>query len=60
MVDLDEDAITNPSGGVQADIDLSDETQDFRMLNNLSLSVVTVSAAFYFRILTLTCTVRQV
>lgn len=39
MVDLDEDAITNPSGGAQADIDLSDETQDFRMLNNLSLSV---------------------
>ncbi|KAL4752041.1 hypothetical protein BDW72DRAFT_202620 [Aspergillus terricola var. indicus] len=37
MVDLDEDAITNPSsGGAQADIDLSDETQDFRMLNNLS------------------------
>ncbi|KAL4996092.1 tRNA-splicing endonuclease subunit sen54 N-term-domain-containing protein [Aspergillus recurvatus] len=37
MVDLDEDAITNPStGGAHADIDLSDETQDFRMLNNLS------------------------
>ncbi|KAL6235813.1 hypothetical protein BDW75DRAFT_229977 [Aspergillus navahoensis] len=37
MVDLDEDAITNSStGGAHADIDLSDETQDFRMLNNLS------------------------
>lgn len=40
MADLDEAAINNPStGGGYADIDLSDETQDFRMLNNLSLSV---------------------
>ncbi|KAL5048709.1 hypothetical protein BDW71DRAFT_17065 [Aspergillus fruticulosus] len=37
MVDLDEDAITNPSTGrAHGDIDLSDETQDFRMLSNLS------------------------
>ncbi|KAL4902996.1 hypothetical protein BDW74DRAFT_55610 [Aspergillus multicolor] len=37
MADLDEDAINNPNtGGAHADIDLSDETQDFRMLNNLS------------------------
>ncbi|KAL4943768.1 hypothetical protein BDV06DRAFT_210790 [Aspergillus oleicola] len=37
MADLDEAAITNPStGGGGAEIDLSDETQDFRMLNNLS------------------------
>ncbi|KAL4882611.1 tRNA-splicing endonuclease subunit sen54 N-term-domain-containing protein [Aspergillus karnatakaensis] len=37
MADLDEDAINNPStGGGPADIDLSDETQDFRMLSNLS------------------------
>ncbi|RDW79033.1 uncharacterized protein DSM5745_05885 [Aspergillus mulundensis] len=37
MADLDEDAINNSTtGGAHADIDLSDETQDFRMLNNLS------------------------
>ncbi|KAL4923915.1 tRNA-splicing endonuclease subunit SEN54 family protein [Aspergillus undulatus] len=37
MADLDEAAINNPSsGGAGAEIDLSDETQDFRMLNNLS------------------------
>ncbi|KAL4990125.1 hypothetical protein BDW68DRAFT_185901 [Aspergillus falconensis] len=37
MVDLDEDAITDPSTGrAHGDIDLSDETQDFRMLSNLS------------------------
>ncbi|KAL4961743.1 uncharacterized protein BDV14DRAFT_192067 [Aspergillus stella-maris] len=37
MADLDEAAINNPStGGGGADIDLSDETQDFRMLSNLS------------------------
>ncbi|KAL4863978.1 hypothetical protein BDV12DRAFT_189259 [Aspergillus spectabilis] len=37
MADLDEAAINTPSnGGGHADIDLSDETQDFRMLNNIS------------------------
>ncbi|KAL5343524.1 hypothetical protein BJX70DRAFT_385331 [Aspergillus crustosus] len=37
MADLDEAAINNPSaGGGHTDIDLSDETQDFRMLNNFS------------------------
>ncbi|KAL4803853.1 tRNA-splicing endonuclease subunit sen54 N-term-domain-containing protein [Aspergillus unguis] len=37
MADLDEAAINNPStGGGHVDIDLSDETQDFRMLSNLS------------------------
>ncbi|KAL4800712.1 hypothetical protein BDV19DRAFT_375405 [Aspergillus venezuelensis] len=37
MADLDEAAINNPStGGGGAEIDLSDETQDFRMLSNLS------------------------
>ncbi|KAL4780985.1 tRNA-splicing endonuclease subunit sen54 N-term-domain-containing protein [Aspergillus varians] len=37
MADLDEAVINNPSsGGAHADVDLSDETQDFRMLNSLS------------------------
>ncbi|KAI9366966.1 tRNA splicing endonuclease subunit [Aspergillus egyptiacus] len=37
MADLDEDAAKNPSsGGGHIEVDLSDETQDFRMLSNLS------------------------
>ncbi|KAL2830551.1 hypothetical protein BDW59DRAFT_170115 [Aspergillus cavernicola] len=37
MADLDEAAVNNTSNGAaHIEIDLSDETQDFRMLNNLS------------------------
>ncbi|KAL3479315.1 tRNA splicing endonuclease subunit [Aspergillus californicus] len=37
MADLDEAAVNSPSNGAtHVDVDLSDETQDFRMLNNLS------------------------
>lgn len=39
MADADEDAIRLPScqNSVHIETDLSDETQDFRFLNNLSL-----------------------
>ncbi|KAJ5690764.1 hypothetical protein N7462_005156 [Penicillium macrosclerotiorum] len=37
MADADEDTIRGPSTGAsQADVDLSDETQDFRLLNQLN------------------------
>jgi hypothetical protein len=44
MADADEDLIFHPSSSshdpaVQVENDLSDETQDFRFLNNLSLYV---------------------
>lgn len=40
MADADEDAIRGPSTeAANADTDLSDETQDFRLLNHLSLYV---------------------
>ena len=44
MADADEDLIFHPSSsshdpGIQVENDLSDETQDFRFLNNLSLYV---------------------
>jgi hypothetical protein len=42
MADLDEDVILHPTSGdsaPQAEIDLSDEMQDFRFLNSLSLYV---------------------
>lgn len=40
MADADEDAICGPSTeAANADTDLSDETQDFRLLNHLSLYV---------------------
>lgn len=40
MADADEDAIHLPhshDSATQIEVDLSDETQDFRFLNNLSL-----------------------
>lgn len=40
MADVDEDEIPRPAPGgsaSQADNDLSDEVQDFRFLNNLSM-----------------------
>lgn len=42
MADADEDAIHLPAShdsGAHIDHDLSDETQDFRFLNNLSMCV---------------------
>ncbi|KAL2799873.1 hypothetical protein BJX66DRAFT_322019 [Aspergillus keveii] len=40
MADLDEAAINNPSNDAgHIEVDLSDETQDFRMLNSLSFSL---------------------
>lgn len=42
MADLDEDVIHHPpsnDSAPQAEIDLSDEMQDFRFLNSLSLYV---------------------
>jgi tRNA-splicing endonuclease subunit Sen54 len=43
MADLDEAAINNPSNDAgHIEVDLSDETQDFRMLNSLSLLVATI------------------
>jgi tRNA-splicing endonuclease subunit Sen54 len=46
MADLDEDVIHHPPSGdsaPQAEIDLSDEMQDFRFLNSLSLFVTNYS-----------------
>jgi tRNA-splicing endonuclease subunit Sen54 len=42
MADMDEDVARLPSNDASTHIetDLSDETQDFRMLNHLSLSVL--------------------
>lgn len=41
MADVDEDAIRLPSAHAgQVEVDLSDETQDFRFLNSLSLLVI--------------------
>jgi len=37
MADADEDVIKNPDVSTQAEVDLSDETQDFRFLNNLNM-----------------------
>lgn len=48
MADLDEDVIHHPPSGdsaPQVEIDLSDEMQDFRFLNSLSLCV---TSYFYF------------
>jgi len=40
MADADEDAIPPPAiGSEQIETDLSDETQDFRLLNHLNLYV---------------------
>ncbi|KAL2870665.1 tRNA-splicing endonuclease subunit sen54 N-term-domain-containing protein [Aspergillus lucknowensis] len=47
MVDLDEAAINSPSNDATGhlDVDLTDETQDFRMLNNLSFLTDTPEAS---------------
>jgi tRNA-splicing endonuclease subunit Sen54 len=40
MADADEDVLQNPaSASAQVEVDLSDETQDFRFLNNLNMYV---------------------
>jgi tRNA-splicing endonuclease subunit Sen54 len=38
MADVDEDVVQTPATG-QVEVDLSDETQDFRFLNHLNLYV---------------------
>ena len=52
MADLDEDVIHHPpssdSAPPQAEIDLSDEMQDFRFLNSLSLYVTNYSITFRY------------
>lgn len=51
MADLDEDAIHHPpssDSAPQAEIDLSDEMQDFRFLNSLSLYVTNYSITFRY------------
>jgi hypothetical protein len=54
MADADEDLIFHPSSSsshdsaIQVESDLSDETQDFRFLNNLSLSVFSFFRPFFF------------
>ena len=50
MADLDEDVIHHPPSGdsaPQAEIDLSDEMQDFRFLNSLSLYVTNYFVPFF-------------
>lgn len=38
MADADEEVLQNPANAsVQPEVDLSDETQDFRFLNNLNM-----------------------
>ena len=37
MADVDEEAIQAPANASTEDVDLSDETQDFRFLNHLNL-----------------------
>jgi hypothetical protein len=37
MADADEEVIQNPDASTQPEVDLSDETQDFRFLNNLNM-----------------------
>lgn len=38
MADADEEFLQNPANAsVQPEVDLSDETQDFRFLNNLNM-----------------------
>jgi hypothetical protein len=37
MADADEEIIQNPDASTQPEVDLSDETQDFRFLNNLNM-----------------------
>jgi hypothetical protein len=52
MADLDEDVIHHPPSGdsaPQAEIDLSDEMQDFRFLNSLSLYVLPILLFNYSR-----------
>lgn len=51
MADLDEDVIHHPpssDSAPQAEIDLSDEMQDFRFLNSLSLCVADYSILFFW------------
>jgi tRNA-splicing endonuclease subunit Sen54 len=47
MADADEDAVRGTTvEATQIEVDLSDETQDFRLLNHLNLYVRTDSTSF--------------
>jgi tRNA-splicing endonuclease subunit Sen54 len=39
MADADEEVFKAPGASTQAEVDLSDETQDFRFLNNSNMYV---------------------